>query len=675
MILRLSRHARAAAFVTAALALAACSDSPSGSTPKSDLTVQIAATMSPPRPATIPGDTTLLLQCDLTLHATATGKERVTAQWGTGIFRFYAGPNRTTAIDSFTVSSNEIAESWGASTITAGVPQQAQWTLTAGVPFAISADFEYTVLGASTPKRAHYEASCGPSATGTAVPSITNLQVSPASGPVEAGSILRVSFDFTAAAGAWETEVYVNGAVAGTSRTRESFATSGTRTVNFTVPAGAEVDVPLNLYVRVTDALLRPTTLKASGPYAVVDHTPPTLLRATSHSVFNPGVNNLGGQFAAGDSIQVDWIATDNNALEWLGWGIDGPVPARDSVRVSTQATARLFIRTRPEWAGATALRFWVADRAGNHSAELVSPADSFGIFPVRNRPVRSSPAIAGNFTDAVLDPATGTVYIASDIRKEIAVFSLTTMTFGTPIPISGVATSLDLTPSGDSLVAALPYDHALAVIPLATRTATTYPVVVPFAGSGPSAVAVGPGGRIFATGARGPDGAGMLMELKPATGDVRVLYTGYAGYTGLARTPDRSRIFFVADCRVEYRPATDQLGPCVVAEGSGRMEVDASGAVFTRGQWAYAPGLPRTTLFPVDLALTNTAAPSPDGTQVFLSSVRGLLRAKPDGHILDRSPLPQVYGRFLFTDGGATLVAITGDSVHGTVVFTVDLR
>ncbi len=106
---------------------------------------------------------------------------------------------------------------------------------------------------------------------------------------------------------------------------------------------------------------------------------------------------------------------------------------------------------------------------------------------------------------------------------------------------------------------------------------------------------------------------------------------------------------------------------------------LDESGQVIASGGFVFGPaGL---TIFPQDLGLTRASAPSPDGSEVFLGAARGLLRARLDGTVLDRtSSLPGLSGHLLFTDGGATLVSVDTtpyqyDREQYTRVYSVDLR
>jgi hypothetical protein len=249
---------------------------------------------------------------------------------------------------------------------------------------------EYTLKDGSV-RKAPFAASCGPTVTpGTPAPTVSNVQMSPP-GQVEAGSVVTVSYSVNAPAGLWETEVVLSGAVNATHRLRHQLQTSAVVTQDITLPGGVDLGTPVNVTVRATDGRLL-TTSTHGAPFTIVDHTPPTLNSARSKTSLFGYPNELGGRFAPGDTIAITWVGFDNDRIAWLGWGIDGPTTVRDSVAPTGGETNPLRIRVRPEWVGATALRFWLTDRSGNRSPVMVSPADSFRVVPVRSSIARGLP-------------------------------------------------------------------------------------------------------------------------------------------------------------------------------------------------------------------------------------------------------------------------------------------
>ncbi|HEU4561797.1 MAG TPA: hypothetical protein VFS20_28490 [Longimicrobium sp.] len=665
----LFRRSRGAAVLgLAAATLASCSDSPGGS--DAPVVIQISASTGPPTYTSVPGDPRPHLLCELVLRATATGEPNKSAVWSAANFRLFSGPNRETAVDSFTVSTEEIQQSWGSPSIAVGSTQEARWEITTPIPATVVAEVAYTVPGTGKYYTARYEVSCPPSTGANTPPTVSNVQVTPASGEVEPGQQLTLSYSLSAPAGLWETTIVLTGAVEKEYTTREQFQTSGQRTLNIPVPGGAKLGQPLMVAVRVTDTHLRVVTATAPGSVTVVDRTPPQLERVATRAPFNPRANDMVGQYAPGDTIIALLYGSDNNGVAWVGWGVDAPgASLRDSLPANDPRAAPLHIPVRPEWVGGARLSVWLKDHAGLRS-EMASLPDSIRVYPVVNRPTRTAQTPGGN-ADAVVDPARRLLYVAMPDRKEIAVLSLATMTFGTPIAVPGIPRSLDLTVSGDSLVVALPHANELAVVNLRAAAGTAVPVVSTGSFT-PNAVRIAADGRVLVS-TRGALGAVNL-----GTGAVTTLATESGAWAeSLERTPDRSKVVYGGACRLEYAAAARTVAPCRPFEGVGHFGMDDAGRVFSRGPWLYRAGATQPHLFANELALTSTSAPSPDGTEVYLSSVRGLLRASVDGRILDRMPFPHVYGQILFADGGNTLLAVSYGSpgTQGTHVIAVDLH
>ncbi len=542
----------------AALAVAACSDSPSGAprgSPDGALTVSITARMTQTDLLRAPVDPFATLYCELVLHGKATGPAGTTAQWGRGVFRFFTGLQRDVPTDSFTVSADEIGQSWDSPTITSGAVMQSRWRLSAGVPFAITADLEYGAAGSTQLQKASFAASCPAVAPGTAGPSITNVSVSPASGELQAGQDLAVTYTVSAPAGLWETSVLLTGAAAGEYRVRETFQTAETRTETVRIPINATLTGPLRVYVRAADSFLRIAQVEVPNTVAIVDHTAPTLLRVAIHAGTTAEGNHITGQFGAGDTISAYWYGQDDNALKWVGWSIDGAAQARDSVPVAAVDANPLRIPFRAEWADASAVRMWVADRGGNHSVELVSAPGAFRVFPVRTRPARLA-TTSGVTNDAVIDERRGLVYVAIQSEERIAVLSLATMTFGPSIAVPGNAKSIDLSVSGDSLLVVLDDVKSVGVVDL-QHPGSAMTVVRLSSYYSPTALRVAADGRVLLA---------ILADFASvdlATGRVQVLADDGGGAGTLGRTRDRSLVMFVGLCRFDYIAGWHTVTPC----------------------------------------------------------------------------------------------------------------
>lgn len=661
-------HALALAGVAA---FAACSDTPSQPDAPDEVAVVVTASIGAPTQVVV-NDSVTLLECLLTLQASATGPARGSAQWETAKFRFYLGPDRATPFDSLLVDANEISAGWGSSIINAGTAQTSQWVLSAGAPFALGGDLQYRSVGRSTSHGARFApVTCGPTVpAGAAAPVVSNLQVSPTGGEMQPSDLITVSYSVTAPAGLWESVVtVVSGSNTARLRTRGTFQTADARTVKLRLPYGAGLGSPAQVSVSVTDSWLRSASAGPRATSTVVDHTPPQLLAVGTEIVGGGDGSRLSGQYGPGDSLKLWTVASDDNGLANLVWELGAPVAVRDSAPLQGLPGVPVSIPVGAGWSGAPALRVWVTDRAGNRSAVMESQPDSIRFFAQVNRPARSL-TLPGEYRDVALDPVARRLYLAMDAQKRIVPVSLGTLSVGTPVELPDYATSLDLTLGRDSLVAALPGVKSIALVDLASGSVAVVPVEAPGL-TGPHALRIGADGRVVAAMSR-DDGAAVLVEIDRRTGATQARAVGYGAqpFMRMRRTPDRSRLALAAACVYLYRVADGTLGPCL-GKGVRPLALDAQAEIYTMGEQIFSATRGRLFAFS-QLTPISSSAPAPDGS-VYLSSTRGLLRARPDGAVLDRSTLPLVYGDLLFLDGGATLVTFTNQSTYE--MFVVDLR
>ena len=673
----MSRISRLVALAAGLAALGACSDSPGDpkGDPHDNVQVQVVAAMGG---ATITpqNDSVALLDCTLTLQATATGPDRAAASWSSAKFLFYVGPDRATPSDTAVVGANDVSASWGAVQIVAGSTQTAQWQLRAGVPFAIAGELTYRTVGSTTDHVARFEpVSCGPAGpAGAAAPAVSNLQVSPTGGEMETSDSITVSWQTTAPAGIWESLItVVTGNKTGHYFTRGAFQTSDARTVKVRLPYGAGLGSPAQVSVTVTDSWLRTASGGPRATSTVVDRTPPQLLTASTGYLGYPGAH-LSGQYGVGDSVKIGLIASDENGLANLVWDIGPPVSVRDSAPVSGIPGATVVIPVQSGWAGAAKLRVWVTDRAGNASTPMESGADSIRFYPVVARAAQSL-TLPDSYRDVVLDPVARKVYLVLEAEKKIVPVSVGGMTIGTPIVMPTFPSAADLTPGRDSLVVALYQQHAIGLVDLATSQLTVVPLVAPDL-DGPYALRLGANGRVIAAMTAGPDNHIVVVEIDRRTGAVVQKGTGGFAFTGtmhMRTTPDRSRIGLASSCVYVYQVSTGTLGNCLARGTRGNVAFDAQAQIYTAGDRIFSTTAGGLYAFQEVPAVTSSA-PGPDGF-VYASSTRGLMRARTDGAILDRSPLPLMYGDLLFLDGGNTLVGFTNESVRDNKMFIVTLH
>ncbi|HSU16136.1 hypothetical protein [Longimicrobium sp.] len=664
---------RAAAATLLAGMLAACSDSPTGS--NGSVSLQLTGTTSPPEHV-LSNDGRPVLQCTVDLTATATGKANATALWAGSKVRFYIGPDRSAVADSASLTGGEMQQAWGASAITVGQTLMSQLVLQAGVPFAFQLEVAYAPSGGSSQRTAKYEGSCGAGAANSAAPTVTNLTVTPADGEIEPGDLLTVQYSFTAPAGLWDTSIILAGGASAAVAEQGQFETSGTRTVTVRVPGGIIAGSRAVVSVRVTDALLRQAQAGPVNGPVLADHHPPELLQVTTRTTFGNGPVNLAGAWAPGDTIHLHALATDNNRVAWMVWELGAPAGTRDSVPAEPGPVAGAAdIVVLPGWAGTPQLSVWVVDAAGNRSAVLRSLPDSIRIMGTATRAVHSAVLPRGSALDAVVDPVGRRLFVASDFGSHVAVLPLASLIPGTPIGFPSPPMSIDLTPGNDSLVAALQLVRSIAWVNLASGSLSVVPVTTGDSLAGPYRVRVGADGSLVATFTRA-DGALVLARVNRATGALARLAAVPGGGAGrLTRTPDRSRMYLEQSlCVRELVVATGHLGDCLPLQGTRLVATDRTGSVVSNGESVFSAASGQLRTFPYEMAITG-ATPSLDGAELWISTVRGLVHARPDGTLLDRAAgIGPMYNGMFVIDDGATLVGVTEDGLTATV-HVVDLR
>jgi hypothetical protein len=211
----------------------------------------------------------------------------------------------------------------------------------------------------------------------------------------------------------------------------------------------------------------------AQATVQVDDKTPPMFDSAGMRDVAMPNYNNLTDQvtttgdllIGAGlpDTLRI-W-ASDNHALAWVGFALGAPVNIRDSVTVTGAAAEADFPLALPSSAAGSGapLTVFMRDADGNVATDTLGLAS---VITFNQHPVHSAP-VQDTITDLAIDTKRGLVYLAQPDSGRVAVLSLATMTYHSPIPFMGRPVSLDLTPGGDSLLVALDSTSALAVVQL----------------------------------------------------------------------------------------------------------------------------------------------------------------------------------------------------------------
>ena len=212
----------------------------------------------------------------------------------------------------------------------------------------------------------------------------------------------------------------------------------------------------------------------ASASLTIRNTLPPGLIAGMtwgSFPVFIPMSNGLPALFGGlTDTLSIQ--ASAAGGLAWVGYAMGPPANVRDSVSAQGAASGVLNVPVAipSAWAGSTiAVTVFAYDQDGHFTQ------DSLGLTSVGlhlTRPVRTV-AVDTATRRAVYDTKRNVVYFAVGDQAAIQVLSLSSMTYGTPIPLPTPAADLDIRPGGDSLVVALANRADLAFANVLTSPAT----------------------------------------------------------------------------------------------------------------------------------------------------------------------------------------------------------
>lgn len=683
--------------IALALLTIACHDAPTAPAPtlkvallQSGFTRSINSTADGP-----------VIVCRVTLTPSTSGTG--TATWGSGVLRYYAGPDRTAPVDSAELHPEDLAGMWGA-TIPASKPSPADWTFTAGIPFEVEFEARYRVVGAAEIASATTRFACGdaPPAGGVAAPTISSIAVTPSSGELVAGASVDVTYTASSPYALWMTVIETSGAFTSKQTVAESLEGTSTRTVRFTVPRGATYGEPLVVRVTSVDASYQQSWETARPQLVVVDRTAPKL---SSTTLLGSAPALPSGQFAVGERLPLNFTASDEDVLRWVVVEIGAPVNARDSLPLSFNFEySSPGPIVKPEWVGAPTVSFYVRDAAGNRSASISSLPDSVRFFPTATHPTT---LIGGTLSATTLSSAD----LAHDLRRNllylsatngsIAVLDPVTSSFRAPIPIvtaSYANLTFDLTVSGDSLVVTQRGSRTLRIVNLAQpgTPVSTVPltildtVVAAYATTGTigtSRLRVAANGKAIVSLLDNTTSGDATLAVDLATGrqairtDARAASASWT--RGLAALPDRSKIASVdASCRMLYLAATDSFTPCRSGSVSGLATINdwlpyslnTLGSRLTFGTLLFdgdlsllgrSPNVVRNMPYYVGLTL------SPDGAYYYVGANGTVTKVRvADGVYVERFTVPIPAERLYMSPDGQWMMVF-----DATRAAKVDLR
>jgi hypothetical protein len=213
------------------------------------------------------------------------------------------------------------------------------------------------------------------------------------------------------------------------------------------------------------------------GGWVVADPPMPAIM-------MNAGTAS-GVMFVGGTTDTMYVTATDNHDLAWIGWRLGAPANIGDSISPGgLSATLRLPMSITSALIGTTSpLTLFVRDADSNETDQ------SYGVTQVAqyvDHPAKST-SLDTRVTDVAFDAKRGVAYLAEPDSERIAVLSLGSMTWQSPIAVAGRVFSIDITPGGDSLLAALDTTNTIAIVNLASGRLVTTLVMPPAVETGAS--------------------------------------------------------------------------------------------------------------------------------------------------------------------------------------------
>jgi len=273
--------------------------------------------------------------------------------------------------------------------------------------------------------------------------------------------------------------------------------------------------------------------------------------------------------------------------------------------------------------------------------------------------------------------------------QARIAVFSITSMTITTTLPMPFAPSGIDLTDGGDSLVVALPGPRALGIIdlrepslPLTLLPLTALDTAI---GQRPARVRTTAAGKALVPLEGSVPSAYTLLEVDLSNGaQTRRVDAGDGGNTGgglLESSLDRRVLVLNGGPGLfqSYDAITDSFGPRRSASVyDWPPAVDATGQHVAIGFDLYDAGLVflrRAHTFALPNTISYTAL-SPDGQYLYQSLIYGILRSRvSDGALLDRSLSPIIPGQLRVSPDGTLLVIVNSHYSATSMIATMDLR
>lgn len=616
-----------AALLLPLLALGACKDA---TTPVPEVRVSLAVSAGEPTLGT-DADGAPTIQCIVHIEATAGGNAADSAAWSRMKFRYYTAANPGVAVDSFALGRDVVGEAFGGTHIGRRRSQSSRWRIVAGLPVTVEAEVFYLTGGHE--RSAAARAACGPQPDAAAGPPVLrSAEIAEPPPPLQPGDSIRISWTVDAPAGLWETGVQIE-AVPEPLRFPESFAPGISRSITVRIPENALMGDALRLRVYAVDVLGRVAVSRTFETGPVVDTISPLL-----HELVVDGSSprSLRGQFGAGDTIPF-WInGWDNHRIAWLTMQVGD---ARDSVPMPQAPLPGIRGVVVPgSWAGREGFSAQLRDPSGNRSATRSAEPGAMRFYPVRRvQPI--SVQAEHHPRDAVLDEEGQELWTGAYGFAGLRAYAASDLAPKGTVPLPGPPLDLDLSVTGDTLVAVL--GTSVAIVDL--RRGRTVAIAAIDGVQELHFVRVSAAGEAVMQGTLS-DGSRGLIGYTLHDRTQRILHRVSGSGLAFARSGDRRRMLVGGGC--PYDPMTHTLGACRDLRVGTTMVGDRTGSRWAARGRVFDAELNTLVELPYG-TYADGAWLTPAGDEVYFATERGPLRVRiSDGRHLER------YGTSWFTYG-----------------------
>ncbi len=662
----LARGAVALLLVLGATACGSDSTGPGGSS--AGLTVRVT-TVGAPTYSYSP-DSVAIIACDVSLRAKAEG---FAIEWQSAMFRWYLDAARTLPFDSVVVDAGSIQQSWGSASLAGGASATSDWNFRATVPFTTTVEYRFTDSQGNSGSTKPVAFSCRPPiAANPAPPSVTNVQVLPA-GEVEPGDTVTVRYTFSSGAGLWQLVVGTTGACDTLVLVPGRLASGGTHDVRLVLPHGCTSGLQMQVVVQAVDAAVR-VAEGQSGPVPVQDRTAPSLDLWMYHPEDGSTTRQLDGTYFGQDTIRLVVDAIDNGVVQSLQWSLE-PGGIHDSVSLVGRTGPSVPVVIPNGLNGSYQLTVQVRDLAGLTSPVISSAPGAFALRPTLARPTVAQTTIPGDARDGIIDEPRGRIYLLHGNQQRLTVLSLATLAIEQTLQLSSLATGLDLSEGGDSLLLAVPGSRAYGVIdlrqPNLQLALTALTVGSPGCLEQQATVTVG--GQLFLS-CTAFNAATIQVDLATKAQRLRTDLTTRA----VVRSLDR-RVVAVGQPGgvMVYDPVLDAVSPSVPVQPGSFISVDRTGARIAVQLNVFDRNLQLIRVIPHNFGIAvPVSILSADGSYLHYRYGNYVIRAGvADGNSVDRVPFPYESEFFRLSPSGNFLVSVAGYGRPQSTVVVIDLR